>query len=99
MLKITKRSENGVAYLHIEGELNTKSYLELKKETDGFIDGVTDLTVDLGGLIYISSAGLRMLLIFAKTMEKQGEMRILNVCDDVMEIFEMTGFSELMNIQ
>ena len=63
------------------------------------IDGITDLTLNFKGLEYISSAGLRVLLASQKHMSTQGEMKIRNVNDVIMEIFEVTGFSDILTIE
>ena len=63
------------------------------------LDGITDLTIDMDSITYISSAGLRLLLSTQKTMKKQGVMRLINVRPEIMEIFEITGFSEILNIE
>lgn len=99
MLTINKHSENGIAFIGLEGELDTLTSKDLQDELEGFLDGVTDLTVDMEGLVYITSAGLRVLLAIEQTMEDQGEMRVLHVCEDVMDVFEVTGFTEVLNIE
>ena len=62
------------------------------------LEGVSELTMDFGKLEYISSAGLRVLLSAQKIMNKQGEMKILNVNETIMEIFEVTGFADILTI-
>ena len=62
------------------------------------IDGVTDLTFDLKQLDYLSSAGLRVLMSSQKIMNKQGDMRLINVNEDVMDIFDMTGLTDVFEI-
>lgn len=99
MLHITKRSENGIAFIALEGELDTLSSSDFHADIDGFLDGVTDLTIDLEKLEYITSAGLRVLLAVEQTMEDQGEMRVIHVCEDVMDVFEVSGFTEVLNIE
>lgn len=99
MLHITKRSENGIAFIALEGELDTLSSSDFYADIDGFLDGVTDLTIDLEALEYITSAGLRVLLAVEQTMEDQGEMRVIHVCEDVMDVFEVSGFTEVLNIE
>lgn len=82
-----------------EGRLDTTTAPELEEKVKGSIDGVTDLVFDLAGLEYISSAGLRVLLSTQKIMEKQGKMKFINVSDIIMEIFDVTGFSEILTIE
>lgn len=82
-----------------EGRLDTTTAPELEEKVKGSIDGVTDLVFDLARLEYISSAGLRVLLSTQKIMEKQGKMKFINVSDIIMEIFDVTGFSEILTIE
>ena len=82
-----------------EGRLDTTTAPELEIRVKEIIEGVTDLTFDLSKLEYISSAGLRVLLSTQKVMEKQGKMRFINVSDIIMEIFDVTGFSEILTIE
>ena len=99
MLVIDKKSENGIAVLGLSGELDTQTAEDLREAVEGFLDDVTDLTIDMEGLTYITSAGLRVLLAMAQTMEDQGDMRTLHVCEDVMDVFEVTGFTEVLSIE
>lgn len=99
MLEITKRSENGTAYISLNGELDTLSANDFSKAIEGFLDGVTHLTIDMKDLVYITSAGLRVLLSIEQTMEDQGELKVINVCEDVMDVFEVSGFTEVLNIE
>jgi anti-sigma B factor antagonist len=98
MLNVTKTVENGKAAFALEGRLDTVTAPELENELKAALDGVTELTLDFDQLEYISSAGLRVLLSAQKTMNKQGEMRILHVNETIMEIFEVTGFSDILTI-
>ena len=99
MLNITKQSENGKAVINLSGDLDTLTADELRNEVDGFLEGVTDMTLDLEGLDYITSAGLRVILDIQKTMDNQGEMRVLHVCEDVMDVFELSGFTKILTIE
>ncbi len=98
MLNIVKAIENGKAAFTLEGRLDTVTAPELEKELKGSLEGVSELTLDFKQLEYISSAGLRVLLAAQKTMNKQGEMRLVNVNETIMEIFEVTGFSDILTI-
>ena len=98
MLNIVKAIENGKAAFALEGRLDTVTAPELEKELKGSLEGVSELTLDFKQLEYISSAGLRVLLAAQKTMNKQGEMRLMNVNETIMEIFEVTGFSDILTI-
>ena len=84
----------------LEGRPDTTTAPELESELRPALkDGVTELIIDLKALDYVSSAGLRVLLSAQKIMNKQGEMAVRNVNDDVMEVFEVTGFVDLPNIE
>ena len=83
----------------LEGRLDTNTAPELDETLKASLEGVTDLTLDLEKLEYLSSAGLRVLLSAQKTMNKQGTMTVKNVNETIMEIFEVTGFSDILTIQ
>lgn len=94
-----KKEQNGNALtLKIIGRLDAGSAPELSKELTTSLNGVTDLTFDLAELKYVASAGLRVLLVAQKRMNKQGTMKLINVNETVMEVLDMTGFSNLMTI-
>lgn len=99
MLNINKKVENGKAEFALEGRLDTVTAPDLEKEIKDSLDGVSSLALDFDKLEYISSAGLRVLLSAQKIMNKQGEMKIGNVNDTIMEIFEVTGFSDILTIE
>ena len=98
MLNIEKKVENGNAFFALEGRLDTVTAPELEKEIKDSLDGVKSLVLDFEKVEYISSAGLRVLLSTQKIMNKQGEMKLINVNSDIMEIFEVTGFSDILTI-
>ncbi len=98
-MTINKTLKDTVMTLALEGRLDTTTAPELEKELKESLDGVTDLTFDLEKLEYISSAGLRVLLSAQKTMNKQGAMKLVHVSEVIMEIFEVTGFSDILTIQ
>ena len=83
----------------VKGRLDTNSAPELEKEITESIIGITKLIIDFAELQYISSAGLRVLLATQKTMNKQGTMVLKNVSDTIMEILEVTCFSEILTIE
>ena len=97
-MTITKMQKGAELKLTLEGRLDTNTAPELEAELQSSLDGVTELTMDLEKLEYISSAGLRVLLSTQKTMNKQGEMKISNVSETVMDVFEVTGFSDILTI-
>lgn len=80
------------------GKLDTATSPQLKAAIDENISGVTDLTFDLIKLAYLSSAGLRVLMSAQKTMNKQGNMRLSNVNEDIMDILDMTGLTDVFTI-
>ncbi|MBR2667041.1 MAG: STAS domain-containing protein [Oscillospiraceae bacterium] len=84
--------------LALEGRLDTTTAPELDQAIKSALDSITDLTLDLEKLEYLSSAGLRVLLAAQKAMNKQGVMTVKNVSENIMEIFEITGFSEILTI-
>ncbi len=83
----------------IAGRLDTTTAPQLEAEFKQNIDGVEKLVLDFAGLEYLSSAGLRVLLQAQKTMNKQGEMIIKNVNETINEIFEVTGFIDILTIE
>ena len=85
--------------LVLEGRLDTNTSPQLEDEIKGDINSITLLDIDLSDLAYISSAGLRVLLSAQKIMNRQGEMIIRNVNDDIMDVFEVTGFVDILNIE
>ena len=80
------------------GRLDTTTAPVLDKTINSDIDDTTNLVLDLKGLEYISSAGLRVLLGAQKRMQKIGSMKVTNVCEAVMDVFEMTGFADILTI-
>lgn len=97
-MKIDKNLEGNNLTITLEGRLDTNTAPDLEKEVES-LDGVENLIFDLKKLEYISSAGLRIILALQKIMNNQGNMTIKNVNDDVKEVFEITGFSEILNIK
>ena len=95
-MEIKQFLEGSALTVKVLGRLDAVSALELDKTLK--LDGITDLTIDLAELEYISSAGLRTLLKFQKKMDKQGSMKIINVRDNVREVLDMTGFSNFLTI-
>ncbi|MBO5935600.1 MAG: STAS domain-containing protein [Clostridia bacterium] len=91
--------ENDATVLKIEGRLDTTTAPELEKTINGEGDALKNLVLDFGGVDYISSAGLRVILTAQKKMNIQGSMELVNVSEAVMDIFEMTGFAEILVIR
>lgn len=98
-MTITKKTEGNALTITLEGRLDTSTAPELEAELGASLDGVTELTLDLEQLLYLSSAGLRVILGAQKRMNKQGTMTVVHVADAIMEVFEITGFVDILNIQ
>ena len=98
-MTITKNQEGGKLTIALEGRLDTTTSPQLEAELRTSVNDVTELVFDLDKLDYISSAGLRVLLAAQKVMNKQGEMKIRNVKPEIMEIFDVTGFVDILNIE
>ena len=98
-MNIEKITGAGELTLKIAGRIDTKTAPELSEALNGALDGITSLTFDMEGVEYISSAGLRVLLTAQKTMNKQGEMTVINASEEIMEIFEVTGFIDILTIK
>ena len=99
MLKVEKKLEDDKLYVAVEGRLDTITSPDLEKEINESIEGVKELTIDFDKVEYISSSGLRVLLAEQKVMNKQGSMELINVNDTIMEIFEVTGFTDILTIE
>ncbi len=99
MLNIEKTIENGTAAFALEGRLDTVTAPELEQALKEALDGLNELSLDFEKLDYISSAGLRVLLSAQKQMNRQGVMKLTNVSETIMEIFEVTGFSDILTIE
>jgi anti-sigma B factor antagonist len=98
-MTISTEKENGRVTLRIEGRLDTTTAPELEKIISEISADVQELIMDMSNLVYVSSAGLRVLLSAQKKMNKIGMMKLIGVCEDVMEVFEMTGFSDILTIE
>lgn len=85
--------------LKLSGRLDTTTSPELEKAVDGVLEGVRDLTFDMSELEYISSAGLRVILKAQKAMNAKGSMKLTGVNDSIMEVFDITGFLDILTIE
>ena len=99
MLNIEKKTNGTELSVALTGRLDTTTAPELEKELKENLDGITVLMIDMAALEYISSAGLRVLLSAQKIMGRQGEMKVTHVSKTIMEIFEVTGFSDILTIE
>ncbi|MCR4901511.1 MAG: STAS domain-containing protein [Butyrivibrio sp.] len=98
-MTITKDKKDDILVVGLEGRLDTTTAPQLESELKDATEGVKELVFDLAKLEYISSAGLRVLLSAQKLMNKQGNMVVKNPNDDIMEIFEVTGFVDIFTIE
>ena len=98
-MNIVKTSEGAKLTLALEGRLDTTTAPQLEAEVKGGLAGVTELALDFSRLEYLSSAGLRVILAAQKIMNKQGNMVIRHVNETIMEVFEVTGFSDILTIE
>lgn len=98
-MTITEVRNNEMLTLTVEGRLDTTTAPVLEKTINDLLDGVTELILDMKQLEYVSSAGLRVLLSTQKKMNPIGSMKLTGVCDEVMDVFEMTGFADILDIE
>ena len=98
-MTINKTKTGSALTVALEGRLDTTTAPQLDSFLKEELPGVTDLTFDFAQLDYISSAGLRILLSAQKVMNRQGNMKIVNVSEILMEIFEVTGFVDILTIE
>lgn len=96
-MEIIKTQKENALQIALSGRLDTTTAPQLEEALE--LDGVTELNFDFAKLEYISSAGLRVLLAAQKLMNKQGEMKVKNVNSDIMDVFEITGFSDILTIE
>ena len=99
MLNITKSFDNDALQIALEGRLDTTTAPDLESALQESINDAKELTMDFEKLEYISSAGLRVLLSAQKIMNQQGSMKVVNVRDEINDIFEVTGFSGILTIE
>ena len=98
-MNIIRTKEGTALTVALEGRMDAISAPQLEKELEAEMENITDLTLDLEKLVYTSSAGLRVLLSAQKAMNRKGRMAIRNVRPEIMEIFDMVGFTDLLNIE
>ena len=98
-MNINIERENGKALMKLEGRLDTTTAPELEKAINGEGDELKSLVLDFNGVDYISSAGLRVLLTAQQKMNAQGNMELRGVSEAVMDVFEMTGFADILVIK
>ena len=96
-IKVKKEMEEIIIF--VGGRLDTTTAPQLEKTINENINNTKNLILDLKELQYISSAGLRILLSTQKKIQNIGSMKVKNVCEEIMEIFEMTGFTDILTIE
>lgn len=95
-----KKNQNGTALeFALSGRLDTITAPQLEEEIKASLDGVSELVFDFSDLSYVSSAGLRVLLSAQKSMNEKGSMVVRNVSEEIQEIFDVTGFSDILTIE
>ena len=98
-MKINKTQAGSKLTLTFEGRLDSSSAPQLEMEIKSNLGGITELVLNFAELVYLSSAGLRVILAAQKQMNKQGKMVIAKVNETIMEIFEVTGFAEILTFE
>ena len=98
-MTIEKKINNDAATLIVSGRLDTQTAPELENELDAVLSGTKELTFDMTNLDYVSSAGLRVILKAQKVMNTQGSMKLTGVNDSIMEVFDITGFLDILTIE
>ena len=98
-MTIEKKINGDAVTLIVSGRLDTQTAPELENELDAVLAGIKELVFDMTGLEYVSSAGLRVILKAQKAMNAQGSMKLTGVNDSIMEVFDITGFLDILTIE
>ena len=98
-MTIEKKINGEAVTLIVSGRLDTQTAPELENELDTVLSGIKELTFDMTNLEYVSSAGLRVILKAQKAMNAQGSMKFTGVNDSIMEVFDITGFLDILTIE
>ena len=98
-MTIEKKLGNESATLIVSGRLDTQTAPELENELDSILPSLKELIFDMTNLEYVSSAGLRVILKAQKAMNAQGSMKLTGVNDSIMEVFDITGFLDILTIE
>ena len=98
-MTIEKKINNDAVTLIVSGRLDTQTAPELENELEAVLPGIKELTFDMTNLEYVSSAGLRVILKAQKAMNAQGSMKLTGVNDSIMEVFDITGFLDILTIE
>ena len=97
-MNVKQKKENRKVTVYVTGRIDTVTSPQLLDYLKEAMDGAEELILDIAGVDYVSSAGLRVILFAQKTMNSQGSMSVANVNKDIMETFELTGFLDILNI-
>ena len=98
-MTIEKKINGDAVTLIVSGRLDTQTAPELENELDSILSGLKELIFDMTNLEYVSSAGLRVILKAQKAMNAQGSMKLTGVNDSIMEVFDITGFLDILTIE
>ena len=98
-MTIEKKINNDAVTFIVSGRLDTQTAPELEAELDAVLSDIKELTFDMTNLEYVSSAGLRVILKAQKAMNTQGSMKLTGVNDSIMEVFDITGFLDILTIE
>ena len=98
-MEVIKKKDGAVLNAAMTGRIDTTTAPQFEAAIKPELEGITSLVLDFAQVEYISSAGLRVLLSLQKLMNKQGDMKLLHVNETIMEIFEVTGFSDILTIE
>ena len=98
-MTIEKKINGEAVTLTVSGRLDTQTAPDLENELDSILSGLKELTFDMANLEYVSSAGLRVILKAQKAMNTQGSMKLTGVNDSIMEVFDITGFLDILTIE
>lgn len=98
-MDIIKTKDGGLFKIELAGRLDTTTAPEFEAVVNNEFDGVTEVVLDFANLEYVSSAGLRVLLAAQKKMNVQGKMTVKNVNEEILEVFDITGFSDILTIE
>ena len=98
-MTIEKKLNGEMATLVVAGRLDTQTAPDLEKEVDNVVAGIKELVFDMTALEYVSSAGLRVILKAQKIMNAKGSMKLTGVNDSIMEVFDITGFLDILTIE
>ena len=98
-MNIKRKKENSNLIVNVNGRIDTVTAPEFEAGVKPYLDGITNLTIDFKDVNYVSSAGLRVLLSLQKKMMTQGEMKLINVSEAVNDVFEVTGFDEILTYE